>query len=478
MLRSFTDALDEWDDRLPALQDDDLAWTYGELRAQARTLGINLATRYGTGKFVVVLMRPGVRAVGALLGVMYGGSTPIPIDPELPPAAREYIVAKSGAVCEVDPSNPALWEDAGVAERALPDSTRPALVLFTSGTTGYPKGVIVSQENLAHACSAISEYLDYQRWRSAAVVLPLHYSYGLISQVLCQLAVGGRVVIFPTMRNPIKVARRVTELGLETFCGVPSTYQALAAIHAMSPIEMPTVRVICSAGAALDSARVGVMRQMFPSATLFNNYGMTEAAPRIAYVRDDDPRFLEPTCGRPMRGVEVRVIDPGTGQPLPDGQSGMLVVRGPNITAGYLNDPELTAAAFTTDGFLISGDMASLRDGYIYIEGRYDDVFNVGGEKVAPLEVERALAQHPAVEQVVVRGVPDAQRGAVPVAFLLLRSPVSRKDLVAVARELLTPARVPARFLEVRSFPMTANGKVQRRLLAADDPERVVREID
>ncbi len=461
-----------------ALQDDDQILTYGQLRARARAIGGALHNRHGRDRFVVVLMRPSVDAVSALLGVMYGGSTPIPVDPDLPAAALQFIAAKSGAACQVDPADAALWDGAPGTDAAGTSSEQPAMVLFTSGTTGNPKGVIVSQANLAHSCSAISEYLDYAQWNSAAVVLPLHYSYGLVSQVLCQLWVGGRAVIFPSMRNPIKVARRVQALGLETFCGVPSTYQALAAIHAMSPLEMRSVRVICSAGAALDSARLGVMRQMFPMAAVYNNYGMTEAAPRISFIRDDDPRFAEPTCGRPMRGVDVRVIDPETGQSLPDGETGMLVVRGPNITAGYLNDPELTASAFTPDRFLISGDVACLRDGYIYIKGRHDDVFNVGGEKVSPGEVEQALSHHPAVEQVVVRGVPDPQRGAVPVAFLRLRQPVTRKELVEAARAHVTAVRVPTRFLEVSAFPMTANGKVQRRLLTADDPERVVREIE
>jgi acyl-CoA synthetase (AMP-forming)/AMP-acid ligase II len=478
VLTSFLEQLERADATRLALQDDDHTWTYGELRDRARAVGAALSQRHGSGQYVVVLMRPGVHAVAALLGVMYGGSTPIPVDPELPPAALQYIVAKSGAVCQLDPASTDLFDGATAAVAVAARDDTPAMILFTSGTTGHPKGVIVSQANLCHSCMAISEYLDYGRWNSAAVVLPLHYSYGLVSQVLCQLWVGGRAVIFPSMRNPIKVAKRIEALGLTTFCGVPSTYQALAAIHAMSPLEMRSVRVICSAGAALDSARLGVMREMFPEARVFNNYGMTEAVPRISFVRDDDPRFVEATCGRPMRGVEVRVIDPASGQALPDGDVGMLVVRGPNITAGYLHDPELTSAAFTADGFLISGDLACLRDGYIYIKGREDDVFNVGGEKVSPLEVEQALAHHPAVEQVVVRGVPDPLRGAVPVAFLRLRHPVTRKDLVAAAREHVSPVRVPTRFLEVSGFPMTANGKVQRRLLAADDPERVVREIE
>ncbi|WP_239493209.1 class I adenylate-forming enzyme family protein [Luteitalea sp. TBR-22] len=471
------DRLEYVDPARLALEDDDVSWTYGQLKDRARTAGGVLVRQYGPGRYIVIPMRPGAPSVALLLGVMYAGCTPVPVDPELPPAALQYIVEKSGAVGIVDPARPDLWED-GPSVDLAGRSDMPALVLFTSGTTGHPKGVVVSHANLEHSCSAISEYLDYPQWNSAAVVLPLHYSYGLVSQVLCQLSVGGRVVVFPTMRNPVKVARRVESLGLASFCGVPSTFHALGTIHGMTPIAMPSVRVVCSAGAALDRTRLGVMRDIFPSAVIFNNYGMTEAAPRIAYIRDDDPRFGEATCGKPMRGVEVRVVDPATWQPLPDGEAGMLVVRGPNVTAGYLNDPELTAAAFTPDGFLISGDMAALRDGYIYISGRYDDVFNVGGEKVSPLEVEHAVAQHPAVEQVVVRGVADAQRGAVPVAFVRLRAPVTRRELMASAREHVTPIRIPTRFLEVRGFPMTSNGKVQRRLLTADDPEWVIREIE
>jgi fatty-acyl-CoA synthase len=208
---------------------------------------------------------------------------------------------------------------------------------------------------------------------------------------------------------------------------------------------------------------------MFPNARFFNNYGMTEAAPRIAFIRDDDPRFGEPTCGRPMNGVEVRVIDPQTERDVAEREPGMLVLKGPNVTSGYLNDPEQTAQAFTGDGFLKSGDMAYLDRGYIFIVGRYDDVFSSGGEKVAPLEIERALNSCPGVEASAVRGFDDPQRGMVPVAFVKGGADLTRQQLVQHVSGYVSRAKIPLRFFRVTSFPTTANGKLQRKRLSPSD---------
>jgi acyl-CoA synthetase (AMP-forming)/AMP-acid ligase II len=269
------------------------------------------------------------------------------------------------------------------------------------------------------------------------------------------------------------VCRTINAEGLQTFCGVPSTFHALAMVHGMSRLSMPGVRIVCSAGAAMDPSRLAVVREMFPEATFFNNYGMTEAAPRIAYIRHDDPRFGQGTCGRPMLGVDVKVVHPETFEALPDGTAGVLVVRGPNITAGYLNDPEITAQAFTPDGYLISGDIAYLRDGYIYICGRQDEMFNCGGEKVAPLEIEQVLNRIDGVELAAVRGVADEVRGAVPMAFLKLARALSRREVVDRATRELARTKVPVRYFEVRAFPMTPNGKLQRKQLSPDDPNYV-----
>jgi acyl-CoA synthetase (AMP-forming)/AMP-acid ligase II len=179
-----------------------------------------------------------------------------------------------------------------------------------------------------------------------------------------------------------------------------------------------------------------------------------------------------------MAGVDVKIVDPNTHDALPEGQEGMLVVRGPNITAGYLHDDAITRQAFTRDGYLISGDMAYQDKGYLFIRGRYDDMFNVGGEKVAPVEIERVLHACPVVEAAAVTGLPDVARGMVPVAFLKLKQPVTKKELLQSLHQELPPIKIPQRFFHVRDFPMTANGKLQRRKLSPDDATYVIREID
>jgi acyl-CoA synthetase (AMP-forming)/AMP-acid ligase II len=471
---TILDLIDRADAAATALVDDTESLTYGELRRQARQVATLLSLEQ-RGRCIVLRAAPTVRFVTTLLGVMHSGNIPVPIDPALPAAGVDDLVRRCRAATVLDPLPRAALQHACPSEQR--NAALPAMVLFTSGTSGRPKGVIVSQANLLHSCQTIAGYLDYRRHPSAAVVLPLHYSYALLSQVCAMLAVGGRVRLFAGLGHPSRVCRAINEEGLETFCGVPSTYYALTMVHSVTPLSMPGVAVACSAGAAMDRSRVPAVREVFPNATFVDNYGMTEATPRIAYIRDDDPRFGQATCGRPIAGVEVQVVNPDTLAPLPDGTPGLLLVRGPNVTAGYLHEPELTRQAFTADGYLISGDVASLRDGYIYLAGRRDEIFTCGGEKVAPSEIEQALTRIDGVEMAAVRGIDDEARGAVPVAFLKLARGLSRRELVDRLTRELARTKVPVRYFEVRGFPLTASGKLQRRQLSPDDTTYVIREL-
>jgi acyl-coenzyme A synthetase/AMP-(fatty) acid ligase len=233
----------------------------------------------------------------------------------------------------------------------------------------------------------------------------------------------------------------------------------------MRSLTMPSIRVLCSAGAAMNLALYPEIKAMFPNATLFNNYGMTEAAPRISYVDDSDPRFHQGSCGRLLDGMEAKIVDPDSHAERGENQEGMLVVKGPNITSGYLHAPERTARAFTSDGYLITGDTARISHGHIYVLGRHDDMFNVGGEKVSPLEIEKELDQMPEVEASGVIAMDDAGRGKVPAAFLVLREEVKRSKLTDYLSTRLNSWAVPVRFFSVSELPMTENGKIQRRRL-------------
>lgn len=475
MSATFLDAIDRIAGERIALEDETETVSYLQLRDEAQRIATLLRQRYGGNGHLILPAASTARFVVTFVGMMYGGFVPVPVDPGLTAPQLDYVKAKSRALALVS----SIPRDQLSAVKASDhrNATLPALVLFTSGTSGAPKGVVVSQTNLSHSCTVISRYLEYQRYPSAAVALPLFYSYALLSQICCQLFVGGRSYLFHTLRNPLRFEATVNDRGLETFCGVPSTLHALHAFHRLRRLSLPSIRVLCSAGSAMDYGLLPTLKEIFPSATFFDNYGMTEAAPRIAYIRDDDPRFGQSTCGRPIEGVDVRIVDPESNQPVPDGVSGMLIVKGPNVTEGYLNDPELTAQAFTEDGYLISGDTAYRDSGYIYITGRYDDIFKSGGEKIAPLEIERALTALEAIEQAAVVGVRDAQRGMVPVAFVKLRRPIARREVVQFLLERIPKDRLPTRFLEVEKFPLTPNGKLQRRRLTPDDPTFVVGEL-
>ncbi len=457
-----------------AVADDERELNYADLISSAQLIARAARSEYGAGRYVLLPAERDVDFLRALCAISYSGNIPVPIDPQAPAVSIENL----GRTC----GDWVLWSKALAADESAAaldarDPNLPALILFTSGTSGMPKAVVISQANLAHSAGAISRYLNYRENPSAAVVLPLHYSYALLSQIFCMLSVGGLSRIFASFRNPLKFAKQVDALKLQTFCGVPSTYQALCLVRRMAEFEMPTVKTICSAGAAMDRTLLPEIRTIFPAARFFDNYGMTEATPRISYIADDDPRFSEPTCGKAIDGLEIRILDEKTHAALGDDEVGIVAIRGGNVFSGYLNDIDATQKSFTEDGFLLSGDLGRLRGGYLYIEGRRDEVFNVGGEKISPLEIERELAEHPAIEAAAVSYLEDPARGLVVAAYLRLRDAINRKDLNQFLALRLPPVKIPARYFKVEEFPLTGNGKLQRARLSPDDAGLGVEEL-
>lgn len=449
-----------------AVADEKTALTFDELRRLSGRIAYRIRRQHGAGHFMILHAHTTVDFVATLLGTLYSGNVPMPIAPGSPASFVRSIGERVNTRISLNPFE-AHRVDNGEELYAV-DRQLPCIVLFTSGTTSVPKGVLISHDNLMHSLPTIAKYLDYRTYPSGAAVLPLYYSYGLLSHVLALLTQGGFVRLFENFRQVLNFVRDVNDLGLKTFCGVPSTFVTLAKVARLKKIEMPCVRVVCSAGAAMDLGMYQAIKALFPNGTLFNNYGLTEAAPRVAYLSEREPRFFSGSCGKPMDGVDVKLIDVETHANVPSGGSGVLAVKGPNITSGYLNDEEQTKAAFTLDGYFISRDLARIEDGFIYILGRSDDVFNVGGEKISPDEIEHCLNQIPAVEASGVTGVPDPLRGQVPAAFLILRNAVSRQSILRQLQGLLRPAAMPVWLYEVSELPTTPNGKIQRNRLRAD----------
>jgi long-chain acyl-CoA synthetase len=304
------------------------------------------------------------------------------------------------------------------------------------------------------------------------VVVPLSYSYGLVGQVLTTLHLGATLLllgdlVFPTLQ--VDAMRALDARGLST---VPTSLRALARTLAERPAhDAPSLGYVASAGGPLDASTIAATRSAFPGARLYNQYGLTEASPRVAATDDREPAFARGSVGRPLDGTEVWAVCPDGSRAAP-GVEGELVVRGPSVMLGYLGDPDETARVLSSDGALRTGDAGYVDDeGYIFVSGRCDGVVKCGGERVSVEEIAAVLRTHEGVRDACVIAVPHTELGATLHAFV-----EGSADVVAQLRRLvrsLPPAKRPARFTALAALPRTPNGKIARaELFALRERER------
>ena len=384
-------------------------------------------------------------AARATAGVPSRGTTAILADGALEPDARGLVPpARSGAT---------------------PDA--PALVLFTSGSTGTPLGVIQTFRNLGANTRSIVQYLGLGASDRAMLVLPLHYCYGR-SVLQTHLYVGGSCFLDPRFMYPRVVLEAIGSEGCTGFAGVPLTFESIRRQVDPSTIAMPRLRYVTQAGGPMRPETIRWAREAFAPARLFVMYGQTEATARLSYLPPERGEEKMGSIGIPIPGVELRVVD-DAGRELLPGEAGHLVARGENVTPGYLEAPERTAEILR-DGWLWTGDLARRdEDGFLFLVGRAKEILKIGGHRVSPFEIELALAEHPAVAEAAVVGAPDAIHGEVAVAFVVPRPGASAEPaaLRRFCRERLPAHKVPDHVEIVREIPRNSSGKPLRAELAA-----------
>jgi acyl-CoA synthetase (AMP-forming)/AMP-acid ligase II len=337
---------------------------------------------------------------------------------------------------------------AGIAEPGQHPPIAPVpddavLALWTSGSTGEPKGVLFGEDRLALAARTIAEYLDLRG--RIGVALPLHYSYALVGQVLAGQAAGATLV---DLRGR-QLHQALVDERIDVFSGVPSLLRQLVeAVEDGAP--PPALQTLCSAGAPLSCSLARRLRAIFPDATLWNQYGTTELGPRLAAIPHHDPAFTAaladgrpPPAGRLLPGAEARLVD------------GVLEARTPWQALGTLDRIE-------PDAWHSTGDLATLDGDLVHIHGRADHVLLVGGEKVHPAGIERVLEALNVTAVVVGRA--HRRLGQVPVAFLV-GDPSSESALWENIRVELAPRARPASLTWLDAFPRLASGKVDRAAL-------------
>lgn len=364
-----------------------------------------------------------------------------------------------------------------------PDPNALCDIIYTSGTTGAPKGVMLTHDMMLRTAFGSAYGRAFEDGRRILFALPMYHVYGYVEGLLAALFVGGAVV--PRVRfDAAEMLRAAGQHRANDLLLIPTMTLALLDELAHSSYDLSSLHsVISSGGRAPAYIWAQIFERMRPR-ELTTGYGMTEVTASSTVTRPDDPmeRLLHSNgrlrdvgpAGDPTHAgllVVYRVVDPNTGAVLPPGGVGELQARGLGVTAGYYNKPEATAAAFTADGWLHTGDLGSLdAEGYLSLAGRLKESYRCGGEQVMPTEAEDLLVTHPAVVQAHVVPVPDERMGEVGVAFVVLRDtpPVQPDDLIAFCAERLARFKVPRHVLPIRAedIPSTPSGRARKFLLA------------
>lgn len=468
-----------------ALVDGERRLSYGQFWSQALACAALLRQRgLLPGDRVAIVLPNRIEAATTLYGTWLAGGVAVPLNVQA--RARDFTpwlrhsdarivvherdhadIEQSLTELDSPPQSVALEPDAGFAEGApaetsAPDARSLALILYTSGTTGAPKGVMLSHANLLANAQAVVEYLELRPEDSVLDVLPCYYAYGA-SVLHTHLISGARVVFAPSMLFPNLVVEALQREAVTGFSGVPSTFALLLRHAPVEGLRAPGLRYLTQAGGAMSPALTQQVRAAMPGPRLFVMYGQTEATSRLTYL---PPELLDAkpgSVGRALDGVELRIRGED-GRWAGPGESGEVCARGPNIMLGYWNNPEATAAALR-DGWLHTGDLGHLdADGVLHIAGRRSDMIKTGAHRVNPADIEEAIAELPWVIEAAVVGVDDEVLGQVIKAFVVVAEiqPRAEDRIRAHCRARLTPYKVPRQVEFIGALPRTASGKVRR----------------
>ena len=473
--------------------------TWGLLRDRVRALADAFSRRgVRPGDRVAVLMGNRPEFVETVLAANRLGAVAVPLNFRLTGSEASYILGDAGArLLVVDDLAAGLgrdtvalnaeplvtvvvggagWEgtedfEALIAEDGepapavdVPEDT-PALIMYTSGTTGRPKGAVLTHGSLLASAGGQRERQATGPDDVLVATLPFNHVGGITCTVLHALVAGASVAMLPAF-SPAGALAAAEQHRATVLAGVPTMYVLMLAELAKAPRDLSSIRIAVAGGSNVDPPLARAMAAALPGAHVENLYGLSETSGAcVISAVDDDLATVCETLGTPLAGVEMRVVDPATGTEVPDGEDGELQVRAASVAAGYWEMPAETAEAFA-DGWLATGDMVSRRaDGHLVLRGRRKEMFLQGGYNVYPVEVENVLADHPEVALAAGIGVPDDVLGEVGLYFVVPRNPdapPTAQELTAWCRERLADYKVPRR-IEVRGeLPTTPAGKIAK----------------
>jgi acyl-CoA synthetase (AMP-forming)/AMP-acid ligase II len=486
-----------------AVRDEDASLTYAQLHDAARAFAAALAeSGVEPGDRVAIWCFNSANFIVAALGAFTAGAALVPVNTRFKGAEASHILARSGAralvtvtdflgtdyvamlrtaaaalpsletivVAHGPATGPSVaWDDfvargtpaarAEVERRVAvlgPDDRSD--LLFTSGTTGTPKGVVMTH---GRTLSVATDWVAMTSLAAGDVYLmvnPYFHMFGLKAGILASVAAGATMLPEPVF-DADRVLARVAEERVTVLPGPPTLYQSILDHPSRAEHDLSSLRVAVTGAADIPVALIRRVFDELPFSIVVTGYGLTEAGTATATEEGDDAEAVATTVGRPRPGFEVSIAGPD-GAPADVGEAGEVLVRGPSVMAGYLDDPAETAKVLSPDGWLRTGDLGTLDEaGRLRIVGRVKDMFIVGGFNAYPAEIENALLRHPRIRQVAVIGIPDERLGEVGMAFVV-GDGLSGDEVMEWSRREMANYKVPRVVEMVDELPLNATGKV------------------
>jgi len=512
--RSLPSMIDDAADRFgskPALVDGEIRLTYKELAERAGLFGAALVTSgIEPGDRVAIWAFNSAEWVIAVLGLLKAGAVLVPVNTRFKGSEAADILSRSRAKLLVTVTDflgtdyVAMLEDTGIdlpdlatvviargaavrgtdswgdflvraTDAALAEVDRrsfdadaddPSDILFTSGTTGFPKGVVQTHGRTLCVATDWVAMTGLHADDRYLMVNPYFHMFGLKAGILAAVCAGATMI--PQAVFDVDVAlSAVAEEGVTVLPGPPTLYQGILDHPHRDRYDLSTLRVAVTGAADIPVELIRRIDGELPFSLVVTGYGLTEAGTAAATLPGDDVETVATTVGRPRPGFELRIVD-GQGSDVAPGATGQIILRGGSVMSHYLDDPAATAEALSSDGWLRTGDLGTVDPaGYLRIVGRSKDMLIVGGFNAYPAEIENALLRHPHVRHVAVIGIPDARLGEVAMAFVVMKSGTAgaAADIIGWSRDRMANFKVPRVVEFVDELPLNATGKVVKDVL-------------
>lgn len=455
--------------------------SFAQYAGAALKVAAALETR-GEEERVAVLLPTSDAFAIVFFGIMLSGRVAVPLNFFLTSDELSFILADCGAKTLItsrffEESTAGLAVDVVYAEEFLPqalelepaspaEANPTATMLYTSGTTGRPKGVVLSHENVLANITGIVEHFHFDPSNVLLSILPLFHTFALTTTLALPAVIGATAVLMPRF-DPAGTLKTIEANRVTTMVAVPSMYRALLKALSRGDADLSSLIFPISGGEPLGED-VSAAYLENHGITILEGYGMTETSPVVA--ANTKEHFKPSTVGRALPNVEVLIADEA-GRDAGVDTDGEILVKAPSVMKGYHNLPDETKAAVGQDGFLRTGDIGRLdEDGFLKITGRKKEMIISAGENIFPREIERVLIKHPAVAEAAVIGIAHKSRGEAPKAFVVLGegASVDTEELQSFCRESLARFKVPAEIEFRDALPHSPTGKILKRRLAEE----------